>query len=60
MPTALVLQYEDVELVTPDNVKLQSYLLLQRKEILYQPGVGQIDYYDDETDEEVCSLISHD
>lgn len=57
VPTDFGLPYENLELVTPDNVKLRSYLLVQRRELSH-PGAGRLDIQEDETDEEVCSCSS--
>ncbi|THH06906.1 hypothetical protein EW146_g9471 [Bondarzewia mesenterica] len=55
-PTDFSLPYTDLELTTPDGVRLKSYLLLQRPN-LHVPGATQIEW-DDEQDDEAYDMFS--
>lgn len=52
MPTDFGVNYEDLNLHTPDGIVLRSYLLRQRKD-LDNHHSGKLNVNDDETDEEV-------
>lgn len=52
VPTDFGVNYEDLNLHTPDGIVLRSYLLRQRKD-LGNHHAGKVDFDDDETDEEV-------
>ncbi|KAI0367264.1 alpha/beta-hydrolase [Pilatotrama ljubarskyi] len=53
VPTDFGLPYQDLPLVTPDNVTLRCYLLTQRKELPCW-GAAPVDTDENESDEEVC------
>ena len=55
VPTDFGLPYQDLPLVTPDNVTLRCYLMTQRKNIPFR-GAMPVETTDSETDEEVCAL----
>jgi abhydrolase domain-containing protein 13 len=52
VPTDFGLPYEDVELITPDNVRIKCYLMIQRNP-LDIAGMTEIDIPEGKTDEEV-------
>ncbi|KAI0946827.1 hypothetical protein AcW1_010176 [Taiwanofungus camphoratus] len=54
VPTDFGLPYQDVELLTPDEVKLRCYLLVQRKDLLHI-GAEPFEGTEEETDEEFAS-----
>ncbi|KAH9940294.1 alpha/beta-hydrolase [Amylocystis lapponica] len=54
VPTDFGLPYQDVELITPDDVKLRSYLMVQRKDLSYIGG-ARIETTAEETDEQFAS-----
>lgn len=56
VPTDFGLPYQDVELLTPDEVKLRCYLLVQRKDLLHI-GAEPFEGTEEETDEEVSSRL---
>ena len=56
VPTDFGVNYEDLNLHTPDGVVLRSYILRQRKD-LDNHHSGKLNINDDETDEEVNSTL---
>ncbi|KAI0635394.1 alpha/beta-hydrolase [Trametes polyzona] len=54
VPTDFGLPYQDLPLVTPDNVTLRCYLMTQRKDIPFH-GAMPVETTDSETDEEFAS-----
>lgn len=56
-PSDFGLEYEDLELVTPDRVKLRCYLLTQKKDLSHI-GWDAVDS-PEQSDEEVCPLVLH-
>ncbi|KAH9855490.1 alpha/beta-hydrolase [Lenzites betulinus] len=55
VPTDYGLPYQDLVLVTADNVTLRCYMLTQRKEIKSHGNAIEAETTDDETDEEFAS-----
>lgn len=54
VPTDFGVNYEDLNLHTPDGIVLRSYLMRQRKD-LGSHHAGKVEIDDDETDEEVSA-----
>ncbi|GBE84487.1 alpha/beta-hydrolase [Sparassis latifolia] len=54
-PTDFGLPYQGLELLTPDDVKLRCYLLVQRKELSHLGGAAEVSGNGQETDEEFAA-----
>lgn len=57
VPTDFGLTYDDLELETPDKIRIRAYLLTQRKEL---PHAAWLETRDDMTDFEVRNYRVHD